>query len=393
MRRAHTAAGIGVLFIVATILIATIVAGCGSSVEVPNVRRLSLSEAKRMLADSNLKVSVASELLDDQVPKGYVVAQKPAAGEIVDADTVIALSVSAGSSGVTLPSVVGKDVEQATSELNALGLQVRLIKTTSSEPSGTVISQSPGAGATATPDSKIDLTVAVNFEKTDSTAAPAPTPTLSPSSLVGGLVVIDPGHQARGNPDPEPVGPGSSETKAKVASGATGVPSGTPEYKINLAIAMKLRSYLQAQGVKVIMTRTKNDVNISNAQRAQIANQANASLFVRVHCDSAGNSSTNGIATWYPPNGGWTTAIFAKSQLAATIVQAKAASSSHLNNRGTGVLEGQTGFNWSKVPAITVECGFLSNASDDRVLNDPASQEAIAKGIGQGVVDYLRRVK
>ncbi|RJQ56466.1 MAG: PASTA domain-containing protein, partial [Actinobacteria bacterium] len=376
MRRAHVAAAIGVLLLLA----AVVVAGCSSSVEVPNVRRLSLAEAKQALAERNLKVEVSSELLDDQVPKGYVVEQKPAAGEIVDADTVVSLAISAGSSGVTVPSVVGKDVEQATSELNSLGLQVRVLKTTSSEPSGTVISQSPGAGATATPDSKVDLTVAANLGTTEPTATPTPAP--STSSLVSGLVVIDPGHQARGNNEPEPIGPGSSETKPKVASGATGVATRRPEYATNLEISLKLRSYLQSRNVKVMMVRTSNDVNISNSERAQFANRARADLFVRIHCDSSENPGVNGIRTFYPPNGGWTTAISAKSELAATIVQQRAATSSHLKNLGTNVHTNQTGFNWSKVPVILVECGFLSNPSDDRLLNSPSSQQAIAKGIG-----------
>lgn len=380
---------------IVTLLIAIVllVAGCGpSSVKVPNVRRLSLAEAKKILAENNLKGSVTSELLDDQVPKGYVVQQKPAAGESVDADTVVSLAVSAGSSGVTIPSVLGKDVAQATSELNGLGLQVRVIKVTSSEPSGTVINQSPGAGGTATPDDVIDLTVAVNYDKPAPATTPAPR-SGTDSSKASGVVVIDPGHQGRGNSEQEPIGPGSSETKNKVASGATGVSSGRPEYITTLQIALKLRSYLRDKGLKVVMTRMTHDVDVSNVERAQIANRAGADLFVRIHADSSPNSATNGIRTWYPPNKGWTTPIYAKSQLAATIVQERAAASSHLKNLGTQVHEQQTGFNWSKVPVVLVECGYLSNPSDDRQLNNAATQQALAKGIGQGVVDYLGRVK
>lgn len=389
LRRVRLAAVIGVLFIIASLL----VAGCGGgSVSVPNVKRLSLVEARRVLSDSGLKAQVSSEILDDQVPKGYVVEQKPRAGETVDAETVVALAISAGSSGVTVPSVLGKDAVQATTELNQLGLQVRLIRVTSSEPSGTVLNQSPGAGATATPDSKVDLTVAVNYDRSEPTGTPLPSlGTTSRSS--GAVVVIDPGHQARGNRDQEPVGPGSSETKDKVASGATGAVTGKPEYVVTLQISMKLRSYLQSRGIKVVMTRLTHDVDVSNVERAQIANRAGAALFVRVHADSSRNASDSGIRTWYPPNKDWTTPIYAKSSLAATIVQERAAARSHLKNLGTQVHDNQTGFNWSKVPVILVECGFLSNAVEDRMLNNPASQEAIAKGIGEGIVEYLRRVR
>jgi len=373
------------------VLLALAVAGCGGgSVTVPNVKRLSVDEAKKVLAENNLQAKVTSELLDDQVPKGHVVNQNPRPGEEVGQETLVQLAVSAGSSGVTVPSVLGKDIEQAKTELAALGLQVRVTKTTSVEPSGTVINQAPGAGSTVTPDSRVDLTVSANFDKT-STRTPAATP--SPAKSTGYVVAIDPGHQRRGNAEPEPIGPGSSQTKAKVASGTSGAATRKPEYELTLEISMKLRSYLTGKGVKVVMTRMTHDVDVSNSERAQIANRANADLFVRIHADSSTNPSIEGIRTFYPPNSGWTTPIYAKSSLAATIVQQKVAASSHQKNLGTNIHESQTGFNWSKVPVILVETGFMSNPAEDRFLSNPSSQQAIAKGIGEGVMEYLSRTK
>ena len=118
-------------------------------------------------------------------------------------------------------------------------------------------------------------------------------------------MVIDAGHQAKGDPSLEPIGPGSRTKKPKVASGTSGVATHVDESVINLRVALKLRSVLEARGIKVVMVRTKQKVNIANSERAKIANRANAALMVRLHCDSAG-SSVSGILTetpaksWYP---------------------------------------------------------------------------------------------
>ena len=106
-------------------------------------------------------------------------------------------------------------------------------------------------------------------------------------------IVIDPGHQTRGDSTKEPIGPGATETKAKVTTGATGVSTKQKESELALKVALLLEKALKEEGYNVIMTRTTNNVNISNKERAMIANNVDADAFLRIHADSYSDSNVN----------------------------------------------------------------------------------------------------
>lgn len=75
----------------------------------------------------------------------------------------------------------------------------------------------------------------------------------APVAINNNVVAIDAGHQARGNSQLEPIGPGASTQKAKVAGGATGTATRIPEYQTTLNVSLKLRDVLQSRGYKVVM--------------------------------------------------------------------------------------------------------------------------------------------
>ena len=69
--------------------------------------------------------------------------------------------------------------------------------------------------------------------------------------------------------DLEPLGPGSTEMKAKASTGTQGTFSGLHEYQLNLDVSLKLQQILEDRGYQTVLTRTDNDTAISNKERAE----------------------------------------------------------------------------------------------------------------------------
>lgn len=185
------------------------------------------------------------------------------------------------------------------------------------------------------------------------------------------VIVIDAGHQTRAMSATEPIGPGSSQRKAKVTGGASGCVTHLPEYKLNLQVAKKLQKELVNRGYKVIMVRTKNNVRMSNVQRAKVANKYKADAFIRIHANSAGSSSVKGALTIAPASNNryMTKANRKASQKLSKKVLKAMCKTTGAKNRGVMYTNSMTGINWCKVPVTIVEMGFMSNPSEDRKLS------------------------
>ncbi len=207
------------------------------------------------------------------------------------------------------------------------------------------------------------------------------------------VVVIDPGHDLRVNLDTEPIGPGSSVRKIKDGGGTRGVDSGLTEAELNLRVAVRLHRLLERAGVRVVMTRTKTaGTSMGNIARARIANRSGAMLFLRIHADGSTDRSVRGTHTLYPAlRQGWTDDVYPASRRAARIVQAALVRALQFPNRGLQERSDFTGFNWADVPVILVEMGFMTNATEDRLLATPAYQRRAALGLCRGTLRFLGR--
>ena len=207
------------------------------------------------------------------------------------------------------------------------------------------------------------------------------------------VVVIDPGHDRRANLTTEPIGPGSSTRKIKDGGGTHGVVSGLTEADLNLRVALRLRDLFQRAGVRVVMTRTRTaGTSIGNVARARIANTSHAALFLRIHADGSTDHVTRGTHTLYPAlHRGWTDDVYASSKRAAGTVQSELVRALGFPDRGLQERTDFTGFNWSDVPVILVEMGFMTNATEDRLLATDAYQRRAARGLCRGTLRFLGR--
>lgn len=201
-------------------------------------------------------------------------------------------------------------------------------------------------------------------------------PALAPTEAVAGkTVVIDPGH---GGPDPGAVGvAGSLEKEIVLAI------SDRLEPMLNRAAVYTLRlrdgdyDMVERQGRSGSGSRKRDDLLL----RAKAANDAGADLFISLHANSFPSPRWKGAQTFYAPGR-------PESKLLAEALQHRLREAFSDNTRkarpGDYLVLKET-----RMPAVVVEVGFLSNPDEERLLTTASHQQKVAEAIYQGILDYL----
>lgn len=245
-------------------------------------------------------------------------------------------------------------------------------------------------GATKSESEKTGSDTGMKSESEPATESEAETETESEQLVVA----IDPGHQGSwvDMSEKEPNGPGSSEMKAKATTGTQGSFSGKTEYELNLEISLLLRKELEKRGYRVVLTREDNDTAISNARRAQLAYEEGGDIYVRIHANGSDDASVQGALAMVPSaNNPYIPELAEDSYTLAECILSAYCEKASFSSLGIQYYDNMTGINWSKLPVMILEMGFMTNQSDDLRMADASVQPLMAEGIADGIDAYFEK--
>lgn len=190
------------------------------------------------------------------------------------------------------------------------------------------------------------------------------------------VVIVDAGH---GEPD----------------GGAVGA-NGTLEKDINLDIARKLQEVLEGKGIKVIMTRTGDSALFENRDgsirekkredmntRLSIMKKSGADVFISIHMNSFSSSKTNGLHVFYSANHEEVKPLAENIQERISMITGAKTHTVKTADKNLFLMKNPP------LPAILVECGFISNPEEEKKLNDEDYKSRIAWAIAEATEEYL----
>lgn len=285
-------------------------------------------------------------------------------------------------------------VEEADDRLTALESEMLQLESAQMETIGAVSEKVPESEKET--DTEMESkTETVNTEsEPESVSETEPVSETEAGAVNGYTVAIDPGHQGSwvDMSDQEPLGPGSSEMKAKASTGTSGWYTGIPEYQLNLDISLALQEELQSRGYAVVMTRTDNDTAISNAERATKAYQEGGNIYVRIHANGSEDTSVKGALAMVPSSENpYVGHLAGDSYTLGECILNAYCEETGFGNLGVQYYDNMTGINWSQIPVMILEMGFMTNESDDTAMADADMRVRMVKGIANGIDRYFGR--
>lgn len=207
------------------------------------------------------------------------------------------------------------------------------------------------------------------------------------------IIVIDAGHQRYADYRLERVGPKSDKWLASMPASSYGVVTGQAEYQLTLDVAQGMKNRLQKKGYKVYITREKNVIALTTKERAKIATKHHADLYISLHADGASKPKANGMYLIMPgKTNPYTKSIYKESAVVGQQILAVAkASAIPTYLSGKNYSADLAAINWSTVPTVLVELGYLNNAKDDKRLVTKKYQQKLSTGIVEGIDKYFNK--
>ena len=210
------------------------------------------------------------------------------------------------------------------------------------------------------------------------------------------MVAIDASHQGADADltEEEPIGPGSETMIKGFSEGISGTATGLEENELNLEVATKLKDILEERGYEVFMTREDADTQLSEVERAELVNASDAQILISLHANGGDDSSERGACAQAPSYENpyiTDTDLVKKSNALGDIVLQAYCDKTGLTDKGLYNIDSRAQINWSKIPVIVLEMGFMSNTEDDTYMAEDTNQQKMAEGIADGIDLYFGR--
>lgn len=182
--------------------------------------------------------------------------------------------------------------------------------------------------------------------------------------------------------------------KTKMTAGAIGVNSGNFEYDVTMSVANYLNAELVKRGYTVYLSRTTNNVNISNAKRAQMANASSAEIYIKLEAPKANDPSASGILGFIATStNSHTGTMYQKNYELCYDVLQTTCEQTGATRMGIYETDNLTSLNYCNMPATVLSVGFLSNNNDDIALGMDDYKKKLAVGIANGIDEYFKSIE